>query len=83
MNSQPQWLRVLVPVLIFAIPVIDITQVVITRLLKRKSPFDGGRDHLSHLLINQGYSQNLVLMILVFTSCIFSVIGIYLALEFK
>ena len=82
-NSQPQWLRVLVPVLIFAIPVIDITQVVITRLLKRKSPFDGGRDHLSHLLINQGYSQNVVLMILVFTSCIFSVIGIYLALEFK
>lgn len=81
-NSHPEYLRVLVPVLIFAIPVIDITQVVITRIQKQKSPFNGGRDHLSHLLMNYGFSQNVVLIILTFTSCIFSGIGIFLALGF-
>jgi len=79
-NSQSELIRVLVPVLIFAIPVIDITQVVITRIIKGKSPFEGGRDHLSHLLLNRGLSIGNVLAILTTLSALLALCGVYLAL---
>ncbi|NBQ69897.1 MAG: undecaprenyl/decaprenyl-phosphate alpha-N-acetylglucosaminyl 1-phosphate transferase, partial [Nitrosomonadaceae bacterium] len=47
-DSTP--IRALVLILILAIPVIDTTQVVVSRIVKGKSPFEGGRDHISHLL---------------------------------
>ena len=78
-NSQSELVRVLVPILIFAIPVIDITQVVITRIIKGKSPFEGGRDHLSHLLLNRGISVGKVLVILTTSSVLLALFGVYLA----
>lgn len=78
-NSQSELIRVIVPVLIFAIPVIDITQVVITRIIKGKSPFEGGRDHLSHLLLNQGLSIGNVLATLTTSSALLALYGVYLA----
>ncbi|MDA3029863.1 MAG: hypothetical protein O2823_00880, partial [Actinomycetota bacterium] len=69
----------LVPVLVLAIPVIDIVQVVITRLVRRKSPFQGGRDHLSHLLLNKGLNEAKVLSILTLCSMLFALCGIFLA----
>jgi UDP-GlcNAc:undecaprenyl-phosphate GlcNAc-1-phosphate transferase len=78
-SSQSELIRVLVPILIFAIPVIDITQVVITRIIKGKSPFEGGRDHLSHLLLNRGVSVGKVLAILTTSSTLLALCGVYLA----
>jgi UDP-GlcNAc:undecaprenyl-phosphate GlcNAc-1-phosphate transferase len=78
-NSQSELIRVLVPILIFAIPVIDIAQVVITRIIKGKSPFEGGRDHLSHLLLNRGLSVGNVLGILTTSSALLALCGVYLA----
>jgi UDP-GlcNAc:undecaprenyl-phosphate GlcNAc-1-phosphate transferase len=78
-NSQSELIRVLVPLLIFAIPVIDITQVVITRIIKGKSPFEGGRDHISHLLLNRGASVGKVLAILTTSSVLLALCGVYLA----
>jgi UDP-GlcNAc:undecaprenyl-phosphate GlcNAc-1-phosphate transferase len=72
-------IRVLVLILILAIPVIDITQVVISRLTRGKSPFEGGRDHISHLLLNRGLSQRVVLFILTSISILFSLVAILLA----
>jgi UDP-GlcNAc:undecaprenyl-phosphate GlcNAc-1-phosphate transferase len=72
-------IRVLVLILILAIPVIDITQVVISRLTKGKSPFEGGRDHISHLLLNRGLSQRVVLFILTSISILFALVAILLA----
>jgi len=71
--------RVLVLILILAIPVIDITQVVISRLTKGKSPFQGGRDHISHLLLNRGLSQRVVLFILTSIAILFALVAILLA----
>jgi len=73
-------IRVLVPILIIAIPLIDIVQVVVSRLIKRKSPFQGGRDHLSHLLLNKKLSESKVLLILISISVLLSFCGIYLAI---
>ncbi len=78
-NNDSKIIRVLVPLLIFAIPVIDITQVVISRLVKGKSPFEGGRDHLSHLLLNKGLSEGKVLTIITASALTLALIGVFLA----
>ena len=78
-NSDTEIIRVLVPLLIFAIPVIDITQVVISRVIKGKSPFEGGRDHLSHLLLNKGLSEGKVLTLITASALTLALIGVFLA----
>ena len=78
-NSNAEIIRVLVPLLIFAIPVIDITQVVISRVVKGKSPFEGGRDHLSHLLLNKSLSEGKVLIVLTASAFTLALIGVFLA----
>jgi UDP-GlcNAc:undecaprenyl-phosphate GlcNAc-1-phosphate transferase len=80
-NSGSEVIRVLVPLFIFAIPVIDITQVVISRVSKGKSPFEGGRDHLSHLLLNKGLSEGKVLTLLTTSSLFLALIGVFLAVS--
>jgi len=78
-NSEAEVIRVLAPLLIFAIPVIDITQVVISRLIRGKSPFEGGRDHLSHLLLNKGLSEGKVLTLVTASALTLALIGVFLA----
>lgn len=41
----------IIPILIFIMPLIDTTIVVINRLAKKKSPFIGGKDHTTHNLV--------------------------------
>jgi UDP-GlcNAc:undecaprenyl-phosphate GlcNAc-1-phosphate transferase len=76
-DSAP--IRALVLILILAIPVIDTTQVVVSRIAKGKSPFQGGRDHISHLLLQRGFSQRAVLFILTTFAVLFAVAAIILA----
>ena len=76
-DSAP--IRALVLILILAIPVIDTTQVVVSRITKGKSPFEGGRDHISHLLLNRGLSQRSVLFILTNSAILFAIVAILLA----
>ena len=76
-DSAP--IRALVLILILAIPVIDTTQVVVSRIVKGKSPFLGGRDHISHLLLNRGLSQRAVLFILTSLATLFAIVAILLA----
>jgi len=78
-RSQSEIIRVLVPLLIFAIPLIDIVQVVIRRIIKGSSPFDGGRDHLSHLLLTKGLSEVKVLTVLITSAAVLSFFGIFLS----
>jgi UDP-GlcNAc:undecaprenyl-phosphate GlcNAc-1-phosphate transferase len=78
-NSNAEIIRVLVPLLIFAIPVIDISQVVISRVVKGKSPFEGGRDHLSHLLLNKGLGESKVLALITASALTLALIGVFLA----
>lgn len=47
----------LIVILAFTIPVIDTTVVVINRLLKGHSPFIGGKDHTTHHLFFNGFSE--------------------------
>jgi UDP-GlcNAc:undecaprenyl-phosphate GlcNAc-1-phosphate transferase len=78
-KSQSEIIRILVPLLIFAIPVIDIIQVVFRRVIKGSSPFTGGRDHLSHILLSKGLSEGKVLTILITTASVLAFFGLFLS----
>jgi len=78
-NSKSEIVRIIVPLLILAVPIIDITQVVTNRIINGKSPFQGGRDHLSHLLLNKGLSEGSVLIVLTAVAILFAVFGVFLA----
>ena len=46
-----------IPIFIMAIPIIDTSVVVISRIIRGVSIFQGGRDHISHRIIAQGVSR--------------------------
>jgi len=46
-----------VPLFLIAIPLLDTTVVIISRIFRGISPFTGGRDHLSHRLMRTGLSK--------------------------
>jgi len=53
----PQSRALAIPVLLMAVPILDTTTVVISRLSRGISPFTGGRDHLSHRLMRKGLGR--------------------------
>ena len=46
----------------FILPILDTTVVVVNRLLKKQSPFVGGKDHTTHSLAYLGLSDRQVAM---------------------
>ena len=53
----PQSRALAIPLLLMAVPILDTTTVVISRLSSGISPFTGGRDHLSHRLMRKGLGR--------------------------
>ncbi|HRW20545.1 MAG TPA: MraY family glycosyltransferase, partial [Bacteroidales bacterium] len=49
--------QIIIVALAFVIPISDTTTVTINRLLKKKSPFVGGRDHTTHFLAYLGVHE--------------------------
>ena len=45
------------PILLLAIPILDTSVAVISRIKRNISPFEGGQDHLSHRLVRAGLSR--------------------------
>jgi UDP-GlcNAc:undecaprenyl-phosphate/decaprenyl-phosphate GlcNAc-1-phosphate transferase len=63
-----------IPLLVFTVPIFDTTTVFIHRLLRRQSPFVGGRDHLVYLGLKDYQSVFLLGCI----NLIYAFIGIYI-----
>lgn len=57
-----------IPMLFFIIPLIDTTTVTIRRLLRKQSPFVGGKDHITHHLAYLGLSERWVAFALIAVS---------------
>ena len=53
-DTDSLWKSLATPMLLLAVPIIDTTTVVISRIKRGVSPLQGGHDHLSHRLINSG-----------------------------
>jgi UDP-GlcNAc:undecaprenyl-phosphate GlcNAc-1-phosphate transferase len=59
----------MVPVIVMAVPIFDMTLVVISRLRRGKNPLTTpGKDHTSHRLTNQGFSKREAVMVLYLVS---------------
>ena len=56
-NTNNQIGSYLTPIFLLAVPILDTTVAVISRLRRHISPFQGGQDHLSHRLIRAGLSR--------------------------
>ncbi len=55
--------NLLLPLIVFIMPVVDTTCVVINRLSKGRSPFVGGKDHTTHALAYLGLSDRQVALV--------------------
>jgi len=56
-TAQSQLGSFLIPVFLLAIPILDTTVAVFSRIRRHLSPFQGGQDHLSHRLIRSGITR--------------------------
>jgi UDP-GlcNAc:undecaprenyl-phosphate GlcNAc-1-phosphate transferase len=56
-KSQLEILGLLIPVFLLAVPIMDTSVAVIKRIVRGVSPFQGGKDHLSHRLIRKGLEK--------------------------
>jgi UDP-GlcNAc:undecaprenyl-phosphate GlcNAc-1-phosphate transferase len=54
-----------VPMLMFIVPLIDTITVTIRRLMRKQSPFVGGKDHITHMLFYYGFKERKVAYILI------------------
>lgn len=70
-----------VPMLFFIIPLIDTLTVTIRRLIRKQSPFVGGKDHITHHLVYLGLSDKLVALTLIFVSLLSLPIALSLVLH--
>lgn len=66
----------LTPVFLIAVPILDTSIAVISRLRRHVSPFQGGQDHLSHRLIRNGVSRKFTALLLWALSGFFAVLAI-------
>jgi len=53
----PSYKSLAIPLFLMASPILDTTVAVISRLYRGISPFQGGRDHLSHRLMRKGLNR--------------------------
>jgi UDP-GlcNAc:undecaprenyl-phosphate/decaprenyl-phosphate GlcNAc-1-phosphate transferase len=65
-----------VPIFLLAIPILDTTVAVLSRIRRHISPFQGGLDHLSHRLIRAGCSRRTAAFSLWGLSAMFAVIPV-------
>lgn len=65
-------------VLLFAIPILDTTLVVISRIYRQLSPLQGGRDHISHRLLKAGLNRRVTALTLWTMQAYFSSLGLLL-----
>jgi UDP-GlcNAc:undecaprenyl-phosphate GlcNAc-1-phosphate transferase len=75
-DTQTQLGSYLTPLLLLAIPILDTTVAVLSRLKRHISPFQGGQDHLSHRLIRAGLSRRKAAVSLWVLSALFAAVAI-------
>lgn len=82
LNVEMPLASAIMALLVFILPITDTTTVTINRLLKRQSPFIGGRDHTTHHLSYQGLSDSQVAILFIFISACSSLL-FWMTLKFQ
>ena len=78
-NAKTQIGSYLTPVFLLAVPILDTTVAVISRLRRHISPFQGGQDHLSHRLIRAGLSRKQAALSLWILSALYGAVAIFIS----
>ena len=66
------------PILLLAVPILDTSVAVISRISRGLSPFVGGKDHLSHRLMRKGLTKPKSAVLLWGLTGVFSLLAISL-----
>ena len=67
---------VLGPILILGLPILDTLFAMVRRILRGRSPFDGDREHVHHLLLDLGLSQRRSVLLLWALCAAFALAGL-------
>jgi len=67
------------PIFLLAIPILDTSVAVISRISRHISPFQGGQDHLSHRLVRAGFSRKQAAATLWGLSGLFGMVVIFIS----
>jgi UDP-GlcNAc:undecaprenyl-phosphate GlcNAc-1-phosphate transferase len=70
-----------IPVLLLAIPILDTTVAVLSRFRRKVSPFQGGKDHLSHRLVRNGLSRKVAAITLWLLSALYGLFAILISAQ--
>ena len=70
-----------IPVLLLAIPILDTTVAVFSRLRRKVSPFQGGKDHLSHRLVRNGLSRKVAAITLWLLSALYGLFAVLISMQ--
>ena len=76
--TQSRVISLSIPLLLLALPILDTTTVVISRLRNGVSIFQGGQDHLSHRLIRSGLTRKTSAIVLWSLSGLFAGVSVLL-----
>ena len=68
-----------IPLLLLAIPILDTTVAVFSRLRRGVSPFQGGKDHLSHRLVRYGLSRKVAAITLWLLSALYGFFAVLIS----
>ncbi len=76
----PTYKSLAIPLFLMATPILDTTVAVISRIARGISPFQGGRDHLSHRLMRKGLNRRITAFTLWGLAAVYGAIalGIYI-----
>ncbi len=75
-NGELGGFSLLIPFFLLAVPILDTSTAVIKRLVRGVSPFQGGKDHLSHRLMRLGHEKRIAVLLLWVLSAFYAVISI-------
>ena len=74
--AQPLNVTWMAPVLVLALPILDINLAIFTRLLERRPLMLGGTDHVSHRLLRLGLTQRQTLTLLYLFSGVYGLVAL-------
>jgi UDP-GlcNAc:undecaprenyl-phosphate GlcNAc-1-phosphate transferase len=78
-ETQTQIGSYFTPIFLLAVPILDTTVAVLSRIKRNISPFQGGQDHLSHRLIRAGLSRRKAAVALWTLSALFAAVAIMIS----
>jgi UDP-GlcNAc:undecaprenyl-phosphate/decaprenyl-phosphate GlcNAc-1-phosphate transferase len=78
-DTQTQMGSYFTPIFLLAVPILDTSVAVFSRIRRHVSPFQGGQDHLSHRLIRAGLSRRKAAISLWSLSALFAAVAILIS----